>query len=73
MFSERECYLALVEMEAVLGQAVASYKAPVITKKGRRKTQAGVTGVVDERESGVRGPRCANDVLEIGNAKRWIS
>ncbi|KAI0747296.1 hypothetical protein BC629DRAFT_1298885 [Irpex lacteus] len=74
MFSERECYLALVEMEAVLGQTVASCKAPVMSKKGRRKTQASVGGVADERESGgVRGPKCANDVLEIGMAKRWIS
>ena len=38
VFTERECYECLVEMESTLGEAVAQFKAAV--KKGRRKTQA---------------------------------
>ncbi|KAJ3556717.1 hypothetical protein NM688_g1869 [Phlebia brevispora] len=65
IFTERECYECLVEVEQVLGAAISSYKCPA-TKKGRRKTQATVKPVADA------GPRNAAEVLDFGIEKGWV-
>ena len=54
-------------MEAVLGRAVAGCQTGSKPKKGQRKTGAVEVG------GGVGGPKSANDVLEIGVARRWLS
>ena len=67
IFAERDCYLTLVEMEALLREAVAGCKPP--SKKGRRKTQAASAAFTSQST----GPASANDVFEIGLAQGWIS
>ncbi|KAI0692664.1 hypothetical protein BC835DRAFT_1356408 [Cytidiella melzeri] len=65
-FTERECYLSLVETGVMLGHAVASCKT--VVKKGRKKSQAMAASTPQ-----IGGPMSANDVLEIGLARGWVS
>jgi serine/threonine-protein kinase haspin len=65
VWSEKECWEALVEIERMLGQRVEFYRSvKKSTGKGRRKV---AIPVQDSR------PRSARDVKEFGLGKGWIS
>ena len=65
IFTERESYECLVEIEAILRGAIAHCR---VEKKGRRRTQAVVTpkAVTDDC------PAKAADVLDIGIIRGWV-
>ncbi|EMD40955.1 hypothetical protein CERSUDRAFT_91707 [Gelatoporia subvermispora B] len=68
-YSEAECYQCLVEVEGLLGDCVAAFKAPTPTKKGRRKTQA-----LTRSPAVVRGgPQCATEVLRLAIDRGWVA
>ncbi|THH28794.1 hypothetical protein EUX98_g5388 [Antrodiella citrinella] len=63
IFSEKDCYDCLVQVEDTLAGAVAGCIPQPIAKKGRRKTQA----------SSTIGPQSATEVLELGVDNGWMS
>ena len=65
-YTERECYDCLIEVEALLSQAIDSAKKPSAPKKGRRKTHAPTKMLV------YTGPKAAEDVLLFGMQKGWV-
>ena len=72
-FTERECYLCLVEMEALLGsflqKSVPTKRKPA--RKAHQKT-SNVVNVVDVDDR-VERFACAYEVLKYGIAMEWVS
>lgn len=65
-YTERESYDCLIEVEALLSQAIDSAKKPTAAKKGRRKTHAPTKVLV------YSGPKAAEDVLLFGVQRGWV-
>lgn len=61
-YTERECYEALVEVEAVLGMCIKDLK-----KRKKAKKTVGAAGKV-----GPMALRSAADVVKFGAGKGWV-
>jgi len=68
IYSERECYECLADLEAWLGQCISSI-SKVATKSGRgRKKGQPVTATISSSPN----PSCAGEIVEYGIKKGWI-
>ncbi|KAI0082363.1 hypothetical protein K474DRAFT_1655109 [Panus rudis PR-1116 ss-1] len=65
-YTEQECYQCLLEIEHILGEAVACCKIPAAPKKGRRKTPQPAV------KSSSSNPQSATQVLRIAIDKGWV-
>lgn len=62
VYTERECYDSLVEMEAVLASAVE------VAKKLKPKAKKATSG----KKKVVAGPKSAEEVLMFGRERGWV-
>ncbi|OBZ76602.1 Serine/threonine-protein kinase haspin [Grifola frondosa] len=67
IFTERECYQCLVEMEDILSTCVAVCRPPSTGRKARRKVQAPM------KTSSALGPKSATEVLRIALDRGWVT
>lgn len=71
VYTERECYESLVEMEVLLATAVeAATKPKPKQKKGGGSGRKAVAGTVGASAS--VGPKSAEEVLNFGREKGWV-
>ncbi|KAI0268119.1 hypothetical protein BC834DRAFT_867963 [Gloeopeniophorella convolvens] len=68
VFTERQCYECLLELEALLSQTLRTVTRTTVAKKGRKKASA----PAKEAVAPASDLQCAGDILKFGQTMGWV-